>query len=101
MAQTALIGFMGAGKTTAARTLGEVAVDVDEMIEARRGRRVQDIFAQGAAGAPNAVSALANALVAKGTTLADAYNAWTAVDLASLYTVPALQGRTPKAEPIG
>jgi shikimate kinase / 3-dehydroquinate synthase len=46
MAQTALIGFMGAGKTTAARTLGEVAVDVDEMIEARRGRRVQDIFAQ-------------------------------------------------------
>ena len=56
---------------------------------------VNDIFAQGAAGAPNAVSALANALVAKGTTLADAYNAWTAVDLASLYTVPALQGRTP------
>jgi shikimate kinase/3-dehydroquinate synthase len=46
MAQTALIGFMGAGKTTAARTLGEAAVDVDEVIEARRGRRVQDIFAQ-------------------------------------------------------
>ncbi|MGN6870168.1 MAG: 3-dehydroquinate synthase [Solirubrobacteraceae bacterium] len=46
MAQTALIGFMGAGKTTAARALGEVAVDVDEVIEARRGRRVQDIFAQ-------------------------------------------------------
>jgi shikimate kinase/3-dehydroquinate synthase len=46
VAQTALIGFMGAGKTTAARTLGEVAVDVDEVIEARRGRRVQDIFAQ-------------------------------------------------------
>jgi shikimate kinase / 3-dehydroquinate synthase len=46
VAKTALIGFMGAGKTTAARTLGEVAVDVDEVIEARRGRRVQDIFAQ-------------------------------------------------------
>ena len=46
MAQTALIGFMGAGKTTAARALGDVAVDVDELIEARRGRRVQDIFAQ-------------------------------------------------------
>jgi shikimate kinase/3-dehydroquinate synthase len=46
VAQTALIGFMGAGKTTAARALGEVAVDVDEVIEARRGRRVQDIFAQ-------------------------------------------------------
>jgi shikimate kinase / 3-dehydroquinate synthase len=46
VAQTALIGFMGAGKTTAARTLGEAAVDVDDVIEARRGRRVQDIFAQ-------------------------------------------------------
>jgi shikimate kinase / 3-dehydroquinate synthase len=46
VAQTALIGFMGAGKTTAARILGETAVDVDEVIEARRGRRVQDIFAQ-------------------------------------------------------
>jgi shikimate kinase/3-dehydroquinate synthase len=46
VAQTALIGFMGAGKTTAARALGESAVDVDEVIEARRGRRVQDIFAQ-------------------------------------------------------
>jgi hypothetical protein len=56
---------------------------------------VEDVFAQGAAGAPSAVTALANALVAKGTTLADAYNAWTAVDLASLYIVPALQGRTP------
>ena len=56
---------------------------------------VNDIFAQGAAGAPNATTALANALVARGTTLADAYDEWTAVDLASLYTVPALQGRTP------
>jgi hypothetical protein len=56
---------------------------------------VNDVFAQGAAGAPNAITALANALTAKGTTLADAYNSWTAVDLASLYTVPALQGRTP------
>jgi hypothetical protein len=56
---------------------------------------VNDIFAQGAAGAPTAVSALSNALAAKGTTLADTYNAWTAVDLASLYLVPALQSRTP------
>lgn len=56
-----------------------------------------DIFAQGAAGAPGltAVGALANALAARGTTLADTYDAWTAVDLASLYSVPALQGRTP------
>jgi shikimate kinase/3-dehydroquinate synthase len=40
-----LIGFMGAGKTTAARSLGEDSVDVDEVIEARLGRRIQDIFA--------------------------------------------------------
>ena len=46
MAQTALIGFMGAGKTTAAHVLGEDAVDVDEVIEARLGCRVQDVFAQ-------------------------------------------------------
>ena len=46
MAPTALIGFMGAGKTTAARVLGEGAVDVDEVIEARLGRQIQDLFAQ-------------------------------------------------------
>lgn len=46
MAQTALIGFMGAGKTTAARALGKGAVDVDEVIEARFGRPIEDIFAQ-------------------------------------------------------
>jgi shikimate kinase/3-dehydroquinate synthase len=46
VAQTALIGFMGAGKTTAARMLGDGAVDVDDVIEARLGRRVQDVFAQ-------------------------------------------------------
>jgi shikimate kinase / 3-dehydroquinate synthase len=40
----ALIGFMGAGKTTAARML-KGAADVDEVIEAREGRRVQEIFA--------------------------------------------------------
>ena len=43
--KTALIGFMGAGKTTAVRTIGDRALDVDEVIEARAGRRVQDIFA--------------------------------------------------------
>lgn len=46
MASTALIGFMGAGKTTAARTLGDRAVDVDEVIEARLGRQVQTVFAE-------------------------------------------------------
>jgi shikimate kinase/3-dehydroquinate synthase len=40
-----LIGFMGAGKTTAARALGDGALDVDHVIEERTGRRVQDIFA--------------------------------------------------------
>ena len=43
--KTALIGFMGAGKTTAVRMIGDGALDVDEVIEAREGRRVQDIFA--------------------------------------------------------
>ena len=37
-----LIGFMGAGKTTAVRALG--GVDVDEVIEAREGRSVQALF---------------------------------------------------------
>jgi shikimate kinase/3-dehydroquinate synthase len=40
-----LIGFMGAGKSTAARALGDGALDVDLVIEERTGRRVQDIFA--------------------------------------------------------
>jgi shikimate kinase/3-dehydroquinate synthase len=43
--KVALIGFMGAGKTTAARALGDGAVDVDEVIESRTGASVQEIFA--------------------------------------------------------
>ena len=43
--KVALVGFMGAGKTTAARSLGTGSVDVDQVIEARLGRRVQDVFA--------------------------------------------------------
>ena len=46
MSKLVLIGFMGAGKTTAARALGEGSRDVDLVIEERAGRRVQDIFAQ-------------------------------------------------------
>ena len=45
MTKHVLIGFMGAGKTTAARALGDGALDVDLVIEERTGRRVQDIFA--------------------------------------------------------
>jgi len=45
-AKIALVGFMGAGKTTAARSLGAGAVDVDEVIEERLGLRVQDLFAR-------------------------------------------------------
>ena len=44
--KVALVGFMGAGKTTAARSLGAGAVDVDEVIEERLGLRVQDVFAR-------------------------------------------------------
>ena len=44
------IGFMGAGKTTAARSaaqaLGTTAVDVDRRIEERAGKPIERIFAQ-------------------------------------------------------
>ena len=40
----ALIGFMGAGKSTAARALGPDSADVDAVIESRDGRSVQQIF---------------------------------------------------------
>ena len=44
--KVALIGFMGAGKSTVARTLGAGSADVDEVIAAREGRSVQEIFEQ-------------------------------------------------------
>jgi shikimate kinase/3-dehydroquinate synthase len=46
VASTALIGFMGAGKSTAAQALGQRAVDVDETIETRLGRPIPAIFAE-------------------------------------------------------
>ncbi len=46
----ALVGFMGAGKSTAARSaaaaLGLTAVDSDQVIEQRAGRSIEQIFAQ-------------------------------------------------------
>lgn len=59
---------------------------------------VSDVFSQGAAGAGGigaATAALSSALVAKGTTLADTYNAWTQADLIGGYSVKALQGVAP------
>jgi hypothetical protein len=56
---------------------------------------VQDIFAQGASGAPTALAAVSAALAAKGTTLADTYDAWTQANLVSGYSVSALQGIAP------
>jgi shikimate kinase/3-dehydroquinate synthase len=44
--KSVLVGFMGAGKSTAARTIGAGAADVDAVIETRVGRRVQEIFEQ-------------------------------------------------------
>ena len=45
-----LIGFMGAGKSTGVRALGEAltlpALDVDEVIEERLGRAIPAVFAQ-------------------------------------------------------
>jgi hypothetical protein len=57
----------------------------------------KDVFTLGLAGAPSAVSALDNALQAKGTTLAAAYNAWQLTQLTSSYSVPALQAVRPPA----
>jgi shikimate kinase / 3-dehydroquinate synthase len=42
--KVALIGFMGAGKSTAARAIGAGSADVDEVIASREGRTVQQIF---------------------------------------------------------
>ncbi len=39
-----LVGFMGAGKSTAARAAGPGSADVDEVIEGREGCSVQQIF---------------------------------------------------------
>lgn len=45
-----LVGFMGAGKTTVARALakrlGWQALDIDELVEAREGQTVAEIFAR-------------------------------------------------------
>jgi hypothetical protein len=58
---------------------------------------VQDVFARGAAGAPGltALGAISDALVARGSTVADTYNAWTQADLIGGYGISALQGREP------
>jgi shikimate kinase/3-dehydroquinate synthase len=49
------IGFMGAGKSTAARSaaeaLGTDAIDVDGVIEERLGKPIRDVFAQDGEGA--------------------------------------------------
>ena len=39
-----LVGFMGAGKSTAARAVGPGSADVDEVIERSEGHTVQEIF---------------------------------------------------------
>jgi hypothetical protein len=58
---------------------------------------VQDVLARGAAGAPglSAFDAISAALVAKGSTVADTYNAWTQADLTGAYSISALQNRQP------
>ena len=61
---------------------------------------VKDVFAQGAAGATSATAALDNALKAKGTTLGDAFNDYTAFNAAGAFTVVALQGLAPSIYPV-
>jgi hypothetical protein len=57
---------------------------------------VKDIFTQvGAQGDGSALASVTTALGAKGATLADTYNAWTAAELTGSYTAPALQGLAP------
>jgi hypothetical protein len=56
---------------------------------------VKDVFAQGQAGAATATAALANALAAKGTTLADVFNNWATVQMTGGYTATALQATRP------
>jgi shikimate kinase/3-dehydroquinate synthase len=51
----ALIGFMGSGKSSAARRLGPGVVDVDATIEAREGRSISEIFASGGEAAFRAI----------------------------------------------
>jgi hypothetical protein len=66
---------------------------------------VKDIFSQGFANNGTnmtAIGAVAAALTTKGTTLADAYNAWTRAEVSSSYSIPSLQAvkPTPYGAPI-
>jgi shikimate kinase len=115
-----LIGFMGAGKTTVARTLGQRigwrTEDIDERIEARERRSVASIFAHEGEAYFRRVErevlmsllAQRNVVVATGggtfvdpemraTMLADGVVAWLDVPLSTvLQRVPA-DGRRPLA----
>jgi hypothetical protein len=54
---------------------------------------VKTVFAKGLGGSPSAVQALADALAASGTTLADTYNNWVGAAVRGGYTVATLQAR--------
>jgi len=56
---------------------------------------VSSVLAAGAAGAPSAVGAVANALAAKGTSLAETYGNWIAADMSGGYAVRPLQATRP------
>ena len=58
---------------------------------------LKDIFTQGANASPFATArgAVAAAVAAKGTTLADVYDNWVAADVRGGYTVPSLQAKPP------
>ena len=56
---------------------------------------VLGVFQQAASGASSAVTALSNALAAKGTTLANAFDAWTTVRMSASFTAGSLNAYTP------
>jgi hypothetical protein len=58
----------------------------------------KDIFTQLAANGPGtSLASLSAALVAKGTTISDTYNAWATAELSGAYSVKVLQGLKPTA----
>jgi shikimate kinase / 3-dehydroquinate synthase len=86
----ALVGFMGAGKTTAARAVGLPFVDSDELVEESAGKPIAEIFSEDGEAAFRAheehaiVLALGGGAVTSGKVrdaLGEAFTIWLDVDV--------------------